>query len=313
MGCSKSLPIILLLGKDGQVGRELSQSLMPYGQIVALGRGELDLTDLAAIERVLTQFQPDIVVNAAAYTAVDAAEGERALASRVNAEVPGLLSEWAARAGALLIHYSTDYVFDGRARRPYRENDATSPLNVYGETKLEGEKLIRQSGARHLIFRTCWVYGLHGHNFLKTMLRLMQDKQELRVVADQFGVPTSSRLIADVTTVAVSDYLRARGSGRFDSGVYHLSSRGEASWYGFASHIATSLPACFPHLSTALERVTPVSTEEFPTIATRPAYSVLDVSALEKRFSLKMPDWEQGVELCLKQLATVADANFRLA
>ncbi|MCF7222394.1 dTDP-4-dehydrorhamnose reductase [Marilutibacter chinensis] len=293
---------LLLLGGNGQVGHELRRSLAPLGDVVVttrdgrLGDGKpaepLDLSDLEAIPALVQRVRPDAVVNATAYTAVDRAEGERELAFRINAEAPAVLASSCAEAGIPLLHYSTDYVFDGQGKRPYREDDPTSPLGVYGESKLAGEQAIRGSGAGYLILRTAWVYALHGHNFLRTMLRLGAERDELRVVSDQVGSPTPAWLIADATAEIL-----LRGIGT--SGILHLTSAGECSWHAFASEImrlgvATGRMAQAP-------RVTPIATAEYPTPARRPAYSVLDTRHLVDRYGVDLPRWEDALARTLSE------------
>lgn len=288
---------ILLLGGNGQVGHELRRSLAPLGELVVttrdgrLGDGShcetLDLAELESIAPLIERITPDVVVNATAYTAVDRAESERELAMCINALAPEQIAQSCEARGARLVHYSTDYVFDGTATEPYREDAPTSPLGVYGESKLAGEQAIRTSGARHLILRTAWVYGLRGHNFLRTMLRLAAERDELRVVADQIGSPTPAWLIADMT---------ARALPRSDlGGTLHLVARGETSWHGFAEAIVEE----------ALERgwlirrpaVVPITTAQYPTPARRPAYSVLDTAALNRGLETTMPHWRQALSL----------------
>ncbi|HVR82177.1 MAG TPA: dTDP-4-dehydrorhamnose reductase [Luteimonas sp.] len=287
---------ILLFGGNGQVGTELRRSLAPLGEVVITTRsGQLE--DGTACERadfdqqhtlpvLIERIAPDIVVNAAAYTAVDRAQSEPAAAFRANAEAPRVIAEACARRNALLVHYSTDYVFDGRGTHPYREDDPTAPLGVYGASKLAGENAIRASGARHLILRTAWVYAAHGSNFLRTMLRLAAERDELRVVADQVGSPTSAGLIADVS----ADVLR-RSFGR--SGCWHLTASGETSWCGFAEAIIAGAHA--RGLIPRRPRVVPIATADYPTPAARPAYSVLDTGKLQRDFDLCPAAWPDGL------------------
>ncbi|MDQ3618250.1 MAG: dTDP-4-dehydrorhamnose reductase [Pseudomonadota bacterium] len=288
---------ILLLGGNGQVGHELRRSLAPLGDVVVTTRDgrladgasceALDLSELDGIAPLVERTTPDVVVNAAAYTAVDRAEDEAEAAFRANAEAPARLSAACAAAGADLVHYSTDYVFDGTGTRPYREDDPTSPLGVYGASKLAGEQAIRASGARHLILRTAWVYGLHGQNFLRTMLRVGAQRDELRVVSDQIGSPTPAWLIADVTAAVLS-------KGLPESAVRHLVTGGETTWYGFATAIFEQAAATgrMPRHP----RVVPITTAEYPTRATRPAYSVLDTTCLREAYGVKLMDWRAALD-----------------
>lgn len=290
---------ILLLGANGQVGHELRRSLAPLAEtIFATRTGVLDGNaceqadfDLpASLPALIERIAPEVVVNAAAYTAVDRAENEPEMALRANAESPARLAEACAASGALLTHYSTDYVFDGESTRPYREEDATGPLGVYGRTKFAGEQAIRDSGCRHLIFRTAWVYGNYGANFMRTMLRLGSEREELRVVADQFGSPTPARLIADVTANVL------RGDPRH-SGVCNLTATGETSWHGFAVEIFRQ--ALARGLIDRAPRVTPIATGEYPTPARRPRYSCLDTTRLREDFGIDLPDWKKALEQVL--------------
>lgn len=294
---------ILLLGGNGQVGFELQRSLAPLGEVVATTRsGQLpdgrpcevaDLSDPASLPALVAEVAPDLVVNAGAYTAVDRAEDEPELAFRVNAEAPAALAGACARAGIPIVHFSTDYVFDGQGSRPYREDDATAPLGVYGASKWAGEQAVRDSGAAHKIFRLCWVYGPRGGNFLLTMLRLARERELLRVVADQRGTPTPAPWIADATAQA----LRA---GPEASGTWHLAAGGQASWFEFASEIVTQAAAI--GVIARAPQVEAITTADFPTRARRPAWSVLDTSALARDFGIRLPDWRNGVTLCLEPL-----------
>lgn len=287
---------ILLTGKNGQVGWELQRSLLPLGRVAACGRDELDLTDADAVRRMLDEVRPDAIVNAAAYTAVDKAESEPGLAHAINAAAPALLADEAARRGVLLVHYSTDYVYDGRKASPYVEDDAVNPLGAYGRSKLAGEAGIELSGADHLIFRTCWVYAARGSNFLRTILRLAAEREELRVVADQVGAPTWARLIAEATAHALKQALQERRDGSFDSGVYHLAAGGETSWHGFASAIVAGRGGL------RAKAVAPIATAEYPLPAARPANSRLNTANFQQRFSLALPDWRDGLRLCLEDI-----------
>lgn len=288
---------LLLIGANGQVGHELRRSLAPLGEVVCTTRSgmlpdgspcaALDLATPGAAAVAIETLKPDVVVNAAAYTAVDKAEDDREAAYRINAEAPREMAHACAKLGCALVHYSTDYVFDGRSDRPYREDDPTCPLGVYGESKLAGEIAIRASGCRHTILRTAWVYGLHGHNFLRTMLRLAAERDELRVVADQVGSPTPAWLIADVTARLVA-------SPALPAGVRHLTCGGETSWHGFAERIVVLAHArgWLPHPVP----VRAIATAEFPTRARRPAYSVLDHTTIERELDAPIPGWRDALE-----------------
>ena len=288
---------ILLLGANGQLGQELQRALAPLGTIVATTRsGALpdgsacevaDFDQPASLAALLDRVQPTVVVNAAAYTAVDRAEGDRDAAFRANAEAPGVLAQWCAQAGVPLVHYSTDYVFDGQGTRPYREDDATAPLGVYGASKLAGEQAIRAAGGRHLIFRTAWVYASHSANFLRTMLRVGAERDVLRVVADQVGTPTPAALIADVTAQALQH------DGAL-SGTWHLTAKGETSWHGFAEAIFAE--AVTTGVLPRAPKVEAITTAEYPTPAKRPAYSHLDVAKLEQDFGVVLPSWQDGLK-----------------
>jgi dTDP-4-dehydrorhamnose reductase len=271
---------ILITGKEGQVGWELQRSLAGLGDVVATNRREFDLCDSNAIRRAVRKTSPDIIVNAAAYTAVDNAESEPDVAMQVNAIAPGILAEEAKLLGALLVHYSTDYVFDGSKKSPYKEEDTPNPLSVYGRSKLEGEQAIVASECRHLIFRTSWVYSSRGRNFFLTILKAAREKPELRVVDDQFGAPTSSSAIADATARA----LRV-GS---PEGLYHMSAGGRTSWFGFAQAILRNAAISTP--------VVPIRSDQYPAKATRPRNSVLDNSRLKGALGVSLPDWESQLE-----------------
>jgi dTDP-4-dehydrorhamnose reductase len=296
---------ILLLGANGQVGFELLRALAPLGELTAATReGTLkdgspcmaaDLADAVSLARALDDARADLIVNAAAYTAVDRAEDEPALADRVNHRAPGEIGAWAAAHGARVVHYSTDYVFDGGATRPYREDDPTAPLGAYGRSKLAGEQALAASGAPHLVFRTAWVYAAHGHNFLRTMLRLAGERDELRVVADQVGAPTPARWIAETTAAVLASW--SGGGG----GVFNLVAGGRCSWFDFASAIVEGA-AERGHIARA-PRVVPIAPADFPPRARRPAWSVLDGSRLENAFGLQLADWRAGLDQVLDELA----------
>ena len=279
-------PTILLTGATGQVGFELARSLTAHGEVIALDRAALDLADADALVAGVRQARPQLIVNAAAYTAVDRAESERDAAFAVNAHAPGILAEEARRLGAVLIHYSTDYVFDGLSTTPYDEDAATGPLNVYGASKREGERAIAQTGARAIVFRTSWVYGARGSNFLLTMLRLAKERDELRVVADQYGTPNWCRTLSDATTAAVArglPWLAER------AGLYHLASAGSTTWHGFAQAIVGDV---------SRPRVVGIATTEYPTPARRPAYGVLSTRKFGATFDCAMPDWRDALDAC---------------
>jgi dTDP-4-dehydrorhamnose reductase len=287
---------ILLIGKNGQVGWELRRTLAPLGEVIALGSQDLDLTQADRIHSIVDEIKPQLIVNAAAYTAVDKAESEPEVAMAINGVAPGILAEAAGKCGASLIHYSTDYVFDGMNSTPYTEEDAPNPMSVYGKTKLAGEIAIARTGVPHLIFRTSWVYGLRGKNFLLTILRLAREREELRIVGDQFGAPTWCRDIAEVTSLAV-----AATGGEFGdkSGIYHLTGAGETTWYKFTKEIIDLYGASHPE-DLAVKRVVDITTLEYPTPAQRPRYSVLSGNKLSKQFGLAMPNWERQLGTCLE-------------
>ncbi|EFA71542.1 NAD(P)-dependent oxidoreductase [Cylindrospermopsis raciborskii CENA303] len=299
---------ILLTGISGQVGWELQRSLMTVGDVICLGRNELDLSRCETITSTIREIKPDLIVNPAAYTAVDRAESEPDLAMSINGVAPGILAEEAKRLGGAIIHYSTDYVFDGNQNTPYKENDSTFPQNVYGKTKLAGEKAIQAVGVNHLIFRTSWVYGLRGNNFLLTMQRLAKEREEIRVVDDQIGSPTWSRMIAEVTAQMIAqircqmvisggDYLANFMAEK--GGIYHLSSEGKTSWYGFAKAILIDKFADDQYGQYKLQRLVPITTPEYPTPAPRPGYSLLDNQKLFDTFGLKISNWQQVLGLAL--------------
>jgi dTDP-4-dehydrorhamnose reductase len=293
---------ILLLGKDGQVGWELQRTLAPLGTLFAFGRGEANLEDLDGVRRLIAHHRPDVIVNAAAYTAVDKAESDADRARAVNAQAVGMLARLAADTGAWLVHYSTDYVFDGEKTAPYVEDDPTGPLSVYGRTKLEGEQLIRQSGAQHLIFRTSWVYATRGGNFAKTMLRLARDQETLSVVDDQHGAPTSAALIADITALALYRISQASDAERL-SGTYHLAAAGTTSWHGYAQYLLERALASGGKLKAGPNEVKPIPTEAYPLPAKRPKNSRLDTTKLAATFGLHLPEWQHHVRHLVDELA----------
>ena len=284
---SASRPTILLTGAGGQLGRELAAALASCGTLLACDRRALDLTDARAIARVVRDASPQFIVNAGAYTAVDRAETERGLAFAINGDAPGVLAAEALRAGAVLIHYSTDYVFDGTRDTPYDEDAPTNPVNAYGASKLAGEQAIARSGAAALTLRTSWVYGRHGQNFLLTMQRLATQRDEIRVVADQHGAPNWTRALAAATVELLR---RGRADLADRAGLYHLSAQGAATWYEFARAI----------LADTSVRVTPIATTDYPMPARRPAYGVLDSSRFARTFGLALPDWRSMLGECLR-------------
>lgn len=293
---------ILLLGKNGQVGWELQRSLAPLGEVVALDFDSQglcgDLTDLNGLAQTIRTVAPDVIVNAAAHTAVDKAESEPELVRTINAHAPGILANEARRNNAWLIHYSTDYVFDGSGDKPWLETNTTGPLNVYGATKLEGEQLIKQSGCKHLIFRTSWVYAARGGNFAKTILRLAQERDTLSVINDQIGAPTGAELLADVT----AHCLRSVVERPELSGLYHLTASGETSWHGYASFVIEHVRKLGVQLKVAPDSIKPVPSTAYPTPALRPLNSRLDTTRLCKTFNLVMPHWQRGVERMLDEV-----------
>ncbi len=304
-------PLILLTGKNGQVGAELLRLLPQLGEVVAFGHDQLDLSNPSDIRRRIREVRPQLIVNAAAYTAVDQAETDETTAHAVNAQAPGLLAEEAQKIGAVLVHYSTDYVFDGTKKLPYDEADSTNPINVYGKTKFAGEQAIRSSGASHLIFRTSWVYATRGRNFLLTILRLATEREELRIVNDQVGAPTCASDVAAATTKILSPICeRNDGSFVFSdvSGTYHISAAGQTTWNDFAETILEKAKATSHNLdwlTTATQgrrliarRVIPISTEEFGSLTPRPTYSILSNSRLFQKFGIALPDWHTQLQRC---------------
>ena len=292
---------ILLLGKNGQLGWELQRSLAPLGEVIALQRKSNDycgdLANLQGLAATIRQIRPDVIVNAAAYTAVDKAESEPGLAQLINTDAPAVLAQQAKLIGAWLIHYSTDYVFDGSGATPWQEIDASSPLNVYGATKLAGEQAIQNSDCQHLIFRTSWVYSARGNNFAKTMLHLAQERESLTVINDQTGAPTGADLLADITAHTIRMVQAEPELG----GLYHLVAGGEASWHGFASFVIDYAQKQGYNLKTTVETIAPVPTSAFPTLAKRPHNSRLNTHKLQTNFALTLPDWKSGVTRMLTE------------
>ena len=297
-------PKILLLGKNGQVGWELQRSLAALGNLTALDRHSThycgDLADLKGITDTVRSLRPDIIVNAAAHTAVDRAESEPELARALNALAPGVLADESEKIGAWLVHYSTDYVFDGSGSQPWQESDSTAPLSTYGSSKLEGERRIQAANARHLVFRTSWVYAARGGNFAKTMLRLAKERDQLTVINDQFGAPTGAELLADVTALA----LRCALSAPSLAGIYHLAAAGETTWYGYAQTVLAHAQQAGIALKAGPEAVIAVPTTAFPTPAQRPLNSRLNTQKLQTAFGLTLPDWQVGVTRMLNEILT---------
>jgi|HubBroStandDraft_4_1064222.scaffolds.fasta_scaffold00203_7 dTDP-4-dehydrorhamnose reductase len=300
---------LLITGSTGQIGWQLQRTLAPLGKVIACTRNQLDLADPEAAAKFVRDLAPDVVVNTAAYTAVDKAESEPELAQTVNAAAPGRIAEELARTGGLLVHYSTDYVFDGAKAAPYVEDDPTAPLNVYGRTKLAGEQLIAASGCAHIILRTTWVYDIRGKNFLRTALRLAREREELRMVGDQRGAPTWARVIAEGTAQIVARCVQRRdSSGWADGGVFHLTAAGETTWAGFAEQILedyeslASWPADTGEYGSPLmaKRVVPITSQQFSAPARRPLNSVLSNAKLQSIFGLQLPDWRDQLRLALQ-------------
>lgn len=297
---------ILLLGKNGQVGWELQRSLAPLGELIALDRHSTaycgDLGNLAGLADTVRALQPDVIVNAAAYTAVDKAEGEPELAGVINAQAPEVLAIEAAELGAWLVHYSTDYVFDGRGILAWQETDTPAPLSVYGRTKRDGEQGITQHHAKHLIFRTSWVHSARGGNFAKTMLRLAQEREQLTVINDQFGAPTGAELIADVTAHAICQATQPGAAAQALAGIYHLVAAGCTTWFEYAQHVIAQAQQLQPTRQIKARELRPVPTSAFPTPAQRPCNSRLDTRKLQATFGLNLPSWQTGVDRMLEEV-----------
>jgi dTDP-4-dehydrorhamnose reductase len=292
---------ILVTGKNGQVGFELQRALATLGEVVAVDHADCDLADADAIRALVRRVAPDVIVNPAAYTAVDKAESDRETAFAVNAGAPGVFGEEAARLGALVVHYSTDYVFDGAKDGSYAETDQPDPQSVYGSTKYVGELALAAASPRHLIVRTSWVVGAHGGNFAKTMLRLAAEREQLSVVADQFGAPTSAALLADLTAQLVRQYLR-EGADGFPYGTYHVAAAGETSWHGYARFVIAEAIAAGKTLKAGPDAVKPLATSEYPTPAKRPGNSRLDTTHFRTTFGLRLPPWQESVRHVLQQI-----------
>ncbi|WP_188707675.1 dTDP-4-dehydrorhamnose reductase [Polaromonas eurypsychrophila] len=297
---------ILLLGKSGQVGWELQRSLAPLGEVMAIDRNNQDLcgdlTNLDGLAQTVRLLRPALIVNAAAYTAVDRAESEPELARVINATAPGVLALEAQKLGAWLVHYSTDYVFDGSGTRPWAETDAPAPLNVYGHTKLEGEQHIVELCQKHLIFRTCWVYASRGGNFPRTILRLAREQERLTVIDDQFGAPTGAELLADVTAHAIRQVMRPAQQCPAGAGIYHLAASGETTWHGYANHVVRQAGKGTKATETIAKEMVPVASSAFLTPARRPHNSRLNTAKLKATFGLTLPPWEYGVNRMLAEI-----------
>lgn len=293
---------IVLLGKNGQVGWELQRALLPLGELVALDRSEGDLENPDQLLSKIRRHEPDVIVNAAAYTAVDRAESDTARAQQVNAEVPAALAALAKELNAWLVHYSTDYVFDGTKSTPYLEDDATAPLSVYGKSKLDGERGIVASGCRHLTFRTSWVFAPRGGNFARTMLKVATERDRLAVVNDQFGVPTSAELIADVTALCLYRVLHAEAVDSF-AGIYHLVAAGETTWFDYACLVLDEAARHGAVLKVPANAVLPIPASDYPTPARRPQSSRLSTQKLESTFALTLPPWESHVRRMVQEIS----------
>jgi dTDP-4-dehydrorhamnose reductase len=292
---------ILLTGSNGQVGFELLRALAPLGEVVAVDLADCDLSSPDAIRRLVAEVEPQVIINPAAYTAVDKAEAEPALAQAINGTAPGVFGEEAARLGVLVIHFSTDYVFDGSMPGAYLETDGPNPQSVYGKTKLAGEQALQASGADYLIFRTSWVFGAHGANFAKTMLRLAGERDGLKIVADQFGAPTSAALLADVTAQVLGRYQR-EGRVGFPFGLYHLVAGGCTTWHEYAQAVVRAAQAAGKPLKLTADEILPIATADYPLPAPRPSNSRLDTSRLRQTFGLELPDWQRGLDHVLQQI-----------
>ncbi len=290
-------PVALVIGKIGQVGWELRRTLAPVARIVSVDYPEIDLTNGSSIVKWVRETRPQLIVNAAAYTAVDKAENDYERCLQINGVAPGILAEEAKKISCLLVHYSTDYVFDGTKNVAYTESDAPNPLGAYGRSKLAGDKAVLQVDGFHLIFRLCWVYGARGQNFMLTMMRLAREREKLRVVKDQFGCPTWSRLIAETTALALKQVLEAQEPQSF-KGIYHLAASGQTSWHSFAEAIVRLMPA----EGKKCTHIEPITTSEYPLPARRPAYSVLSCEKLQRTFGLHLPEWEESLRDVLEGL-----------
>jgi dTDP-4-dehydrorhamnose reductase len=294
---------LVVTGANGQIGWELGRSLAALGEVVALDRRQCDLSRPDQLPTLIAGLKPDVIVNAAAYTAVDDAEREENLATIVNGTAVAVIAQAAHRGGALLVHYSTDYVFDGLKDSPYAEEDPPHPLNAYGRSKLKGEIAVQQVGGSYLILRTSWVYGARGRNFLRTMLRLLREREELRIVADQIGGPTPAAQIARATAVAIAQAMRERADGQFESGLFHLTASGATSWHGFAAAILEGAMDRGLFQPSRAPRLVPIASEDYPLPAARPKNSQLAGVRLKRRFGIALPCWKEGLSLCLEEIS----------
>lgn len=294
---------ILLFGKNGQVGWELNRSLQPLGEVIALDREDADFSEPESLRKIIQDVSPDIICNAVAYTAVDKAEEDEELALKINCVAPGVLAEEALKLNALLVHYSTDYVFDGTKSTPYVETDSPNPINAYGRTKLAGEIAVQSSGCDYLILRTSWVYASRAHNFMLTMLKLAQEREELSIVSDQIGSPTSARLIADTTMLCVQQAIKEKLEDAFVSDLYHLTASGYTSWHGFTKEIVEVANKRLT-LKLKIKNIKAIPTADYPTPAKRPLNSQLSLNKLEKKFEVEIPAWKLGCILCMEELFT---------
>lgn len=297
-------PTLLVTGANGQVGFELARSLAPLGRVIALDRGHCDLADIGQLRGVIRHFAPDVIVNAAAYTAVDKAEIDSDLAFAINGTAPGVLAEEASALGALLVHYSTDYVFDGTKDDAYTETDTPAPISAYGRSKLAGETAVLHGEASALVLRTSWVFGSHGNNFARTMLRLGCDRDRLRVVADQFGAPTPAALVADVTAHIVARHWIFGSPSAFPGGIYHLTASGATSWHAYALEVLRLAAALGVTLKVDPARVEPIGTDDYPLPARRPANSRLATAKLSRTFGIHLPAWQDGLHAVMPELVS---------
>jgi dTDP-4-dehydrorhamnose reductase len=294
---------ILLLGKNGQVGWELQRALIPLGELIAVDRTQADLAEPEKLRALIADIKPDWIINAAAYTAVDKAEKQSELAHTINAQAVGVLAEEALRQNAWLVHYSTDYVYDGCKVGAYLETDEVSPLSVYGQSKLAGEQLIRDSGCKHIIYRTSWVFAARGSNFAKSMLKLATEHEQLNVIADQFGAPTAAELIADITSLCVNQL--SHGDATFCQqrvGTYHLVASGEATWHSYAKHVINKAAVLGKNMLTTTDKVLPIPTSQYPLPAKRPKNSILSTAKLTDSFKLNLPHWSSHVDRMLEEI-----------